>query len=97
MIKAAQYFRCPSCDEIKNTEQPRITKLMREPHQMQFNKEVSIDVFEVHDAAGGRHSVLSMVDLATHYQVAARLRAGGIPSSKICAEAMNLIGSRSSQ
>ena len=58
---------------------------------MQFNKEVSIDVFEARDAAGGRHSVLSMVDLATHYQVAARLCAGGTPSSKVCAEAMNLI------
>eukprot|EP00435_Cladocopium_sp_Y103_P018811 s2728_g4.t1 len=90
VIKAAQYFRCPSCDEIKKQEQPRVTKPMREPHQMQFNKEVSIDVFEIHDAQGGRHSVLSMVDMATHYQVAVRLCAGGTPSSKLCADAMNL-------
>ena len=45
----------------------------------------------MHDATGGRHSILSLVDLATHYQVAARLCAGGTPSSKVRAEAMNLI------
>ena len=56
---------------------------------MQFNKEVSIDVFEIHDAMEARHTVLSMVDVATHYQIAVRLGSEGTPSSKICAEAMN--------
>eukprot|EP00435_Cladocopium_sp_Y103_P066563 s466_g28.t2 len=89
VIKAAQYFRCPSCDEIKNQDKPRVVKPMLEPHRMQFNKEVSIDVFEIHDAQDARHTVLSMVDIATHYQIGIRLGAGGTPSSKVCAEAMN--------
>ena len=89
VIQAARYFRCPSCDEIKNQDRPRVVKPMKEPHQMLFNKEVSIDVFELHDAMEARHTVLSMVDVATHYQIAVRLGSGGTPSSKICAEAMN--------
>ena len=89
VIQAARYFRCPSCDEIKNQDRPRVVKPMKEPHQMQFNEEVSIDVFELHDAMEARHTVLSMVDVATHYQIAVRLGSGGTPSSKICAEAMN--------
>ena len=89
VIKAAQFFRCPSCDEIRDKEQPRIVKPLRELHRIKFNDEVSIDVFEVHDAVGGRHSVLSMVDVSTHYQLAVRLCAGGTPSSKLCADALN--------
>ena len=34
---------------------------MLEPHCVQFNQEVSIDVFEIHDAQDARHTVLSMV------------------------------------
>ena len=56
---------------------------------MQFNKEVSIDVFEPHDAMDARHTVLSMVDVATLYQIAVRPGGGGTPSSKLCVEAMN--------
>ena len=62
---------------------------MKEPHQMQFNKEVSIDVFELHDAMDARHTVLSMVDVATLYQIAVRPGGGRTPSSKLCVEAMN--------
>ena len=89
VIKAAQFFRCPSCDEIRDKEQPRIVKPLRELQRIKFNDEVSIDVFEVHDAVGGRLSVLSMVDVSTHYQLAVRLCAGGTPSSKLCADALN--------
>ena len=56
---------------------------------MQFNKEVSIDVFELHDAMDARHTVLSMVDVATLCQIAVRPGGGGTPSSKLCVEAMN--------
>ena len=89
VIKAAQFFRCPSCEEIKDREQPRAVKPMRELQRIKFNDELSIDVFELHDAVGGRHSILSMVDLSTHYQLAVRVCSGGTPSSKACAEALN--------
>ena len=60
VIAAAQHFRCPSCDEVKKTEQPRETRPLRPDHQLRFNHEVSIDVFEVHDCREGRHAILSM-------------------------------------
>ena len=90
VIAAAQHFRCPSCDEVKKTEQPRETRPLRPDHQLRFNHEVSIDVFEVHDCREGRHAILSMVDMATRYHIAVRVGGGGTPSSHVCAEALNL-------
>eukprot|EP00913_Durusdinium_trenchii_P018068 g16978.t1 len=58
-------------------------------HQMHFNYELSADVFEIHDCEHHRHSVLSLVDLATHFHVAVRVAGGGTPSSKACADALN--------
>ena len=49
-----------------------------------------MDVFELKDSVDARHSVLSIIDMATHYHVVVRVGHGGVPSSKICAEAMNL-------
>ena len=90
VITAAQHFRRPSCDEVKKVEQPRETRPLRPDHQLRFNYEVSIDVFEVHDSRGGRHAILSMVDMATRYHIAVRVGGGGTPSSHVCAEALNL-------
>jgi len=54
---------------MKNEQRPPVTKPPRPASQQKFNYEVSLDAFEVHDAAGHRHTVLSMVDTATKYHV----------------------------
>ena len=90
ILEAVPFFRCPTCEEVKKDEAPRSVKPQRPNEEMVFNFEVSIDVLEIHDSLGARHSILSMIDLATHYQIAVRVCSGGVPSSKVCAEAMNL-------
>ena len=90
VIEAAKHFRCPCCEELKKDDEPRVARPTRPEAQLKFNQEVSVDVLEIHDAQDGRHSILSMVDIATHYHVAIRVGPGGTPSSKVCAEAMNL-------
>ena len=89
VIEAAKHFRCQSCDEVKKDEAPRVTKPIRPPSQLRFNDEISADVFEIKDSEGNRHSILNIIDMATHYQVLVRVGNGGTPSSKICAQALN--------
>ena len=89
VIEAAHHFRCQSCEEIKPNDRPRVVKPTKENQVMRFNYEISADVFEIHDSQGQRHSILSLLDLATHYHVAVRVCSGGTPSSRSCAEAIN--------
>ncbi len=89
VVDAVKHFRCQTCEELKKDENPRSVKPTRAPFEQKFNYEVSMDVFEVHDSQGQRHSILSLVDLATHFQAAFRVAGGGTPSSKVCAEAVN--------
>ena len=89
VIEAARHFRCQACDEIKPNDQPRVVKPTKENQMMRFNYDISADVFEIHDSQGQRHSILSLLDLATHYHVAVRVCSGGTPSSRSCAEAIN--------
>ena len=89
IIDAAQHFRCQSCDEMKSDERPRTVRPINPCHQIKFNDELAADVFEVVDCKGARHSILSLLDMSTHYHVAVRVAPGGTPSSKICAEAIN--------
>ena len=89
VIEAAQHFRCQSCDEMKSDERPRSVRPVNPCHQIKFNDELAADVFEIVDVKGARHSILSLVDMATHYHVAVRVAPGGTPPSKICAEAIN--------
>lgn len=89
VIEAAHHFRCQACDEVRLNDAPRVVKPMKENQNMKFNYEISADVFEIHDSMGQRHSILSLLDLATHYHVAVRVCSGGTPSSRSCAEAIN--------
>ena len=89
VIDAAQHFRCQSCDEMKSDERPRTVRPINPCHQIKFNDELAADVFEVVDCKGARRSILSLLDMSTHYHVAVRVAPGGTPSSKICAEAIN--------
>ena len=68
----------------------RIVRPTRPSCEVRFNFEVAVDVFEVHDAAEKRHSILSVVDMTTHYHAAFWVVPGGTPSSRACAEAFNV-------
>ena len=89
-VDGAKHFRCQSCEEMKRDEAPRVVRPSKPSCEVRFNYEVSVDVFEVHDAAEKRHSILSVVDMATHYHAAFWVAPGGTPSSRACAEAFNL-------
>eukprot|EP00435_Cladocopium_sp_Y103_P052575 s19_g16.t1 len=89
VIHAVKFFQCEVCAETAKEEKPAIAKPPRPAYQQKFNYELSADVFEVHDSNGARHSILSLVDVATKFHVAGRVAGGGVPSSKICAEMIN--------
>ena len=91
-IDAAKHFRCQSCEEMKRDEAPRVVRPTRPSCEARFNSEVAVDVFEAHDAAEKRPSILSVVDMATHYHAAFWVAPGGTPSSRACAEASLLGG-----
>ena len=90
VIDAVKFFQCQVCKETEKDQHPRVTKETRPSSQMHFNYELSADVFEIHDSEHHRHSILSLVDLATHFHVAVRVAGGGTPSSKACADALNV-------
>ena len=89
VVTAVRYFQCQVCRETAKEEKPNVTKPPRPASAQRFNYEVSGDVFEVHDCEGARHSILSLVDVATKFHVAGRVAGGGVPSSRICAQVMN--------
>ena len=91
VLDALPYFRCQTCLETKKDEKPRVVRPTRTGAENKFNFEISADCFEVHDASGGRHTILSLIDMATHYHLAARVSGGGVPSSRLCAEMLNNI------
>ena len=87
VIRAAGHFRCQVCEQLKREKEPSSTRPT--PEALNFNEELTCDVFEVKDASGQRHSIMSLVDLATHYHVAGRVSAGGMPPSHACAQVLN--------
>ena len=89
VLEAVKHFQCQACEETRNEQRPPVTKPPKPASQQKFNYEVSLDAFEIHDAAGHRHTILSMVDMATKYHVAVRVAGVGTPTSKSCADAMN--------
>ena len=88
VLEAAQHFRCQACSEMQKEKEPSSVRPLKPSFQQQFNFEVSVDVFEVHDCQGHRHSILSIVDNATKFQVGIRVCGGGVPGSKVCSQAM---------
>ena len=88
-IEAAHHFRCQTCEEVKSDERPRTVRPTPPLQNIRFNEELAADVLEVIDSKGARHSVLSLVDMSTHYHVAIRVGNGGTPSSQVCAQAIN--------
>jgi len=89
LLDAVPHFRCQSCEERRKEEAPRSVRPTRSKAELKFNYELAVDVFEVTDSKDQRHSILSMIDMATHYHIAARVGQGGTPSSRVCAEALN--------
>ncbi|CAE7548535.1 unnamed protein product, partial [Symbiodinium necroappetens] len=83
VVSACRFFRCQVCLEKKKPPQPS-SVTSAPPYQ--FNHEVGCDAFEIVDAAGGKHTILSLVDSGTKYQVASRVAGGGVPGSKVCSD-----------
>ena len=82
MIRAAKAFRCPTC--AVSQEIPK-THPVSAPPSYVFNKEVSIDVFEVQDSDRTKYQFLNMICVGTCYQVVALVRVGeGQPTSAQC-------------
>eukprot|EP00435_Cladocopium_sp_Y103_P034047 s298_g8.t1 len=81
--EAVRHFACETC---KKREPVKKAPVVKEPNKMIFNHEISADCFEIHDAAGNRHTVLSVVCLGTLYHQAWWVAAGGVPKSRVCAD-----------
>ena len=82
-LEAARHFACETCRKRQPTQRPPTVK---EPSKLIFNHEVSVDCFEIHDSAGNRHTVLSMLCLGTLFHQAWWVATGGVPRSGVCAE-----------
>ena len=82
VVSACRFFRCQVCLEKKKPPQPS-SVTSAPPYQ--FNHEVGCDAFEIVDAAGGKHTILSLVDSGTKYHVS-RVAGGGVPGSKVCSD-----------
>ena len=87
VVRAASHFRCQVCEELKREKEPAPTRPTSDV--IHFNDELTCDVFEVKDASGQRHAIMSLVDLSTHFHVAGRVGAGGMPPSHACAQMLN--------
>ena len=81
--EAVRHFSCETC---RKREPVKKAPIVKEPNKMIFNHEISADCFEIHDAAGNRHTVLSVVCLGTLYHQAWWVAPGGVPKSRVCAE-----------
>ena len=82
-LEASRHFACETCRKRQPTQRPPTVK---EPSKLIFNHEVSVDCFEIHDSAGNRHTVLSMLCLGTLFHQAWWVATGGVPRSGVCAE-----------
>ena len=92
MLNAAKYFKCTACTNNARLPQRSKTTL---PKPYVFNHTVGVDVFELHDYEGERHSFFNMLCLGTKFQVVGYLGTlKGPPSSedglKIFNQALNL-------
>ena len=89
VLDAVKFFQCQVCKETAKEEDPAVAKPSPPSYEQRFNFEISLDAFEVHDAAGHRHTILSIIDLATRFHIAGRVAGGGVPSSNACAKLLN--------
>ena len=83
--EAVRHFACETCRKREPVKRPPIVK---EPSKMVFNHEISAGCFEIHDAAGNRHTVLSVICLGTLFHQAWWVAPGGVANSRVCAEAL---------
>ena len=80
-INAAKTFRCQGCDNTRPRPQ---THKVSPPRPSTFNHDVAVDVFEIVDTVGVRHSILNAVFMRTTYDQAWFVRESeslGSPSS----------------
>ena len=84
-IEAARHFACETC---RKREPVKRAPVVKEPSRMIFNYEIAGDCFEIHDAAGNRHTILSVVCMGTLFHQAWWVAGGGVPKSSVCAAAI---------
>ncbi|CAJ1438953.1 unnamed protein product, partial [Effrenium voratum] len=70
-IKGAQGLRCDTCQRLRRpgTQRPAKTVL-----PMDFNDEVAVDLFYLYDQGKVKHSILSVMDLASGYHVCRKIQ-----------------------
>ncbi|CAJ1331158.1 unnamed protein product [Effrenium voratum] len=70
-IKGAQGLRCDTCQRLRRpgTQRPARTVL-----PMDFNDEVAVDLFYLYDQGKVKHSILSVMDLASGYHVCRKIQ-----------------------
>ena len=89
MRNAAKYFKCTAC--MNNAKLPQRSKTTL-PKPYTFNHCVGVDVFELHDYEGARHSYFNVLCLGTKYQVVGYLGTlTGPPTSEQCLDMFNSI------
>ncbi|CAE7485137.1 RE2 [Symbiodinium sp. CCMP2592] len=85
-VAACRHFRCQVCLDKQEPTRPRS---VAEPPVYKFNHQIECDAFEIRDAAGQKHTILSVVDSGTRFHVAGWVAPGGTPTSRACAEFLN--------
>jgi len=83
-LEAVDNMRCETC---VLTAKPKQTNKVGPPKPYIFNKEVGIDVFDLHDYEGNCHLFLNSVCQGTNFQIVVYLCAGpGTPKSRVCSD-----------
>ena len=66
----AKALRCTVCKQMQNIKPSAPSRL---PAGRSFNEQVAMDFIYIHDIAGETHTILSIVDDASHYHVLQRM------------------------
>ncbi|CAE7769429.1 RE1 [Symbiodinium sp. CCMP2592] len=70
VLKAAKSLDCEVCRRAKA---PAIAKPAKVAPCLRFNQMIGADIFYVHDSAGDRHQLLSLVDFSSSYHVVVKI------------------------
>ena len=86
LIEAARLVRCQACED---SAKPPRDHPVGSHFNYEFNSMLGFDVLEMRDHAGGKYSVMSMVDIATGFHMCEVVKqGGGQPTSEACAKAL---------
>jgi hypothetical protein len=81
-LKAVDHLKCDDCEAAKK---PAQSTKVGPPKPYVFNKEVGVDVFDLHDVDSKCHLFLNIVCMGTNFQIVSYLFPGpGQPKSELC-------------